>query len=88
MEFNDMLTLLARDDGSDLYLSTGAPPSAKFQGQLKQLAEKKFEHGDIEKIANEVMSEDQQKEFHDEMEMNLAYSMHDVGRFRINIFKG
>tara|TARA_B110000881_G_scaffold220421_1_gene245515 strand:+ start:1894 stop:3048 length:1155 start_codon:yes stop_codon:yes gene_type:complete len=87
MEFNDMLTLLARDDGSDLYLSTGAPPSAKFQGQLKQLAEKKFEHGDIEKIANEVMSEDQQKEFHDELEMNLAYSMHDVGRFRINIFK-
>jgi twitching motility protein PilU len=87
MEFNEMLTLLAREDGSDLYLSTGAPPSAKFQGTLKQLTDKKFAYGEIAAIANEVMSEEQQKEFHDEHEMNLAHSMPGIGRFRINIFK-
>jgi twitching motility protein PilU len=29
------LNILAKKDGSDLYLSTGAPPCAKFQGVLK-----------------------------------------------------
>ena len=28
------LEILAKNDGSDLYLTTGAPPCAKFQGQL------------------------------------------------------
>ena len=35
MEFNDYLKILAEKDGSDLYLSTGAPPCAKFNGELK-----------------------------------------------------
>ncbi|HEY0634070.1 MAG TPA: type IV pili twitching motility protein PilT, partial [Gammaproteobacteria bacterium] len=37
MEFKDYLRILAAKDGSDLYLSTGAPPCAKFHGILKPL---------------------------------------------------
>ena len=37
MELKDYLLLLARRDGSDIYLSTGAPPCAKFQGALRGL---------------------------------------------------
>ena len=81
------LNMLAKKDGSDLYLSTGAPPCAKFQGTLKPLAQEPFKPGEIEQIAHEIMDEEQRKIFAQELEMNLAISIHGVGRFRINIFK-
>ena len=81
------LKILAEKDGSDLYLSTGAPPCAKFQGTLKPLTQNPYKPGDIENIANQIMDEEQQKEFTHELEMNLAISLAGIGRFRINIFK-
>lgn len=81
------LHILAKKDGSDLYLSTGAPPCAKFQGTLKPLSSDIYKTGEIENIANAIMDEEQRKEFARELEMNLAISIIGVGRFRINIFK-
>ncbi|WMS85696.1 PilT/PilU family type 4a pilus ATPase [Pleionea litopenaei] len=87
MEFLDFLKILATKDGSDLYLSTGAPPCAKFQGVLKPLERDPLTQARIKEIAYQVMSEDQQKDFEQQLEMNLAISEKGVGRFRVNIFK-
>ncbi len=87
MEFRDYLRILAAKDGSDLYLSTGAPPCAKFHGVLKPLEKDVMQPGRTLAIANSVMSEDQRKEFEHTLEMNLAISEPGVGRFRVNIFK-
>ncbi|NVJ60172.1 MAG: PilT/PilU family type 4a pilus ATPase [Gammaproteobacteria bacterium] len=87
MEFIDYLKILSSKDGSDLYLSTGAPACAKFQGVLKPLEREPLTQSRILEIANQVMSEDQQNEFHHNLEMNLAISEKGVGRFRVNIFK-
>ncbi|WP_028294340.1 PilT/PilU family type 4a pilus ATPase [Oceanobacter kriegii] len=86
MSMDHWLTILAKKDGSDLYLSTGAPPCAKFQGQLKPLSKEPLGSGDIEKIAYALMNDAQKKEFEEELEMNLATS-NAAGRFRVNIFK-
>ncbi|KZY44426.1 MULTISPECIES: PilT/PilU family type 4a pilus ATPase [unclassified Oleiphilus] len=87
MKFEKYLTVLARNDGSDLYLSTGAPPCAKFHGKLKPLEQEPLQPGVIQDIAYSVMDSEQTKEFEQELEMNLAYTISGVGRFRINIFK-
>jgi twitching motility protein PilU len=87
MEFKDYLKILALKDGSDLYLATGAPPCAKFQGTLKPLEKEKLMPGKVREIAESVMSEDQRREFEHALEMNLAISERGVGRFRVNIFK-
>lgn len=81
------LKILAQKDGSDLYLSTGAPPCAKFQGALKPMSQSSLKPGEVESIANAIMDEEQREEFSHELEMNLAISIPNVGRFRINIFK-
>ncbi|NND40062.1 MAG: PilT/PilU family type 4a pilus ATPase [Pseudomonadales bacterium] len=86
MGFEDYLRLLSEKDGSDLYLSTGAPPSAKFQGVLTPLEEQAMAPDQVKKIAYEIMDSKQQAEFEEELEMNLASSIPGVGRFRINIF--
>lgn len=87
MEFKDYLKILAFKDGSDLYLSTGAPPCAKFQGVLKPLEKISLTPGRVQEIAYQVMNEEQIKEFERKLEMNLAISEPNVGRFRVNIFK-
>ena len=84
---NPYLQILAEKDGSDLYLSTGAPPCAKFSGKLKPLTQQAFKAGEIETIAEALMDEEQREEFLHELEMNLAISIPGVGRFRINIFR-
>ena len=86
MSMEAWLNILSHKDGSDLYLSTGAPPCAKFQGQLRPLSKDPLGPGDVEEIAKSLMTDAQKKEFAEEMEMNLAIS-NSAGRFRINIFK-
>jgi twitching motility protein PilU len=86
MKIHNWLKFLAKEGGSDLYLSTGAPPCAKFQGKLKPIQRDVMQPGDIKEIANEIMDPTQQAEFEQELEMNLALSIPGHGRFRVNIF--
>ena len=87
MKVTPYLKLLVENDGSDVYLSTDAMPSAKFNGVLKPLGKETLPPGYVEKLANELMSEKQLEEFSKKPEMNLALSLPGVGRFRVNIFK-
>lgn len=86
MDINTFLKRLVDEEGSDLYLATGAPPSAKFSGELTQLSDRPYEKGEVAQIANELMNEEQRAEFEQTLEMNLALAIEDIGRFRINIF--
>lgn len=86
MDIYAMLKHLADNEGSDLYLSAGAPPSAKFSGELTTLTDQPMGPEDVKSIAYEIMDDDQQQEFEKVLEMNLAISPQGVGRFRINIF--
>ncbi|MDO7925693.1 PilT/PilU family type 4a pilus ATPase [Pseudomonas sp. KFB-139] len=86
MDFPALLKILASQDGSDLYLSTGAPPCAKFNGVLKPLGTETLKPGEVATVAQSLMDEEQKLEFQRELEMNLAVSLAGIGRFRINIF--
>jgi len=87
MELKDYLKILAFKDGSDLYLSTGAQPRAKFNGVLKILEKEALGPGRVKDIAYSIMSPDQIQEFEKTLEMNLAITERGIGRFRVNIFR-
>jgi twitching motility protein PilU len=87
MEFKDYLKILVQHDGSDLYLTSGAPPAAKFQGTLKPLENIKLTNERLKEIADSIMDNDQRSSFELVPEMNLAISEDGIGRFRVNIFK-
>ena len=87
MRIHQWLKVLAERKGSDLYLATGAPPCAKFEGELKAISSDALAPGEIAEIANELMDETQREDFSRDLEMNLALSLPGVGRFRVNIFR-
>jgi twitching motility protein PilU len=87
MKVKPYLKILAEKDGSDLYFSTGARPSAKFNGVLKPLGKEPAPPGWVDSLAQEIMNDRQKAEFSEVPEMNLALSLAEIGRFRVNIFK-
>ena len=87
MRIHEWLKVLAERKGSDLYLATGAPPCAKFEGELKTISSDVLSPGEVAEIANELMDDTQREEFARDLEMNLAVSVPSVGRFRVNIFR-
>jgi twitching motility protein PilU len=86
VRITEWLQILSTERGSDLYLSTGAPPCAKFDGVLKPISSEILQPGEIKEIAYEIMDATQRAAFETDLEMNLATSISGYGRFRINIF--
>ena len=82
-----LLKLIVDKDGSDLYLSAGAPPSMKVQGKLLRVGKNNLSAGQVRNIALEIMDQEQAALFDQKPEMNLAIDKPEIGRFRVNIFK-
>ncbi|RBP53806.1 PilT/PilU family type 4a pilus ATPase [Arenicella xantha] len=82
-----LLKLIVEKDGSDLYLSVGAPPSMKVQGRLLRVGKNALTATDVRRIALEIMASDQAADFEKKPEMNLAIDKPEIGRFRVNVFK-
>jgi twitching motility protein PilU len=87
MGFKDLLRIMIQKEGSDLFLTTGAPPSMKAYGKLVPMSTQPLPAGAVKQIAYQIMSPEQIKEFEKSPEMNLAISDPDIGRFRVNIFQ-
>ena len=87
MDFRAYLKIMVDQDASDLYLSTGAPVSAKINGTLTALEENRLTAEQVKTIAWSVMDDEQITEFENKPEMNLAISEEGIGRFRVNIFR-
>ncbi len=87
MTLKDYLKIMVMKEASDIYLTTGAPPSAKIHGQITPIDKATLPAGAVRDIAYSIMDEEQIAEFKKKPEMNLALSEPGVGRFRVNIFK-
>jgi len=87
MEITPYLELMVKKNASDLFFSTGAPVNIKIEGIISPVGEKILLPQESNSIAYSIMSDKQAAEFESEMEMDLAISLKNIGRFRINIFR-
>ncbi|MEZ5284503.1 MAG: type IV pilus twitching motility protein PilT [Vicinamibacterales bacterium] len=88
MHVNDLLKIAVDKGASDLHLKVGTYPMARVHGQLMRVAEdKKLDHEDLVEMAASIMSATQRQRFKDAQEIDLAYSVPGLGRFRCNVFQ-
>jgi len=71
---------------SDLHLTVGAPPLFRIDGKLHEVGEDTLDATDTLKLAYSIMSDDQRKRFEKHHEVDFAFTVTDVSRFRANIF--
>ncbi|NWF97927.1 MAG: type IV pilus twitching motility protein PilT [Nitrospirae bacterium] len=87
MEINDLLRKAHALEASDLHIKVGSPPILRIHGELIPLtSEKKISHEDATKVALSVMTPGQTEVFKRKNDLDLAYSVPGLGRFRCNIF--
>ena len=87
MDINDLLKKANTLDASDLHIKVGSPPILRIYGELAPLSsEKRVTNEDAVKIATTVMSAAQTETFKRKNDIDLAYSVPGLGRFRCNIF--
>lgn len=87
MDIVPYLKLMVQKDGSDLFFSTGAPPNLKAEGDTRPIGTSPLQQGQVRKLAYGIMSDDQIKEFESTYECNLAISVQQLGRFRVNVYR-
>ncbi|MAZ39336.1 MAG: type IV pili twitching motility protein PilT [Legionellales bacterium] len=87
MDISKLLEFMVSKEASDLYLTTGAPPQIKIYGKIMSCDLPALKSGDTAMIAHSLMSEEQTRHFNKNLEMNLAISQKNIGRFRVNIFQ-
>ncbi|MGH9110462.1 MAG: type IV pilus twitching motility protein PilT [Acidimicrobiales bacterium] len=86
-DLDRLLTLLAGWDGSDLHLKAGGPPRVRIDGEIRVLADEEVPGpGDTRAIALAIMPDDVIPFFEEHREVDFAYSLEGVGRFRVNAF--
>ncbi|SER62127.1 twitching motility protein PilU [Nitrosomonas sp. Nm51] len=80
------LKLMSVKEASDLYFTTGAPPSTKIQGQLIPVSKHILLPGMVKKLAYGILSPKKIEEFERELEMDIGLGIPNIGRYRINIY--
>ncbi len=78
---------MAERRGSDLHISVGAPPIIRVHGDLTRITANNLPPEDTKKLLYEIMSPYQQKRFEEEKEIDFAYAVPGIGRFRANVFQ-
>ncbi len=87
MALTQYLQLMSDRKASDLFFSVGAPPSIKIDGETMHIGETELGTDVVRELAYSVMTDKQQREFEQTMEMNLAIGVPNKGRFRINVYR-
>ncbi|MEO8157723.1 MAG: PilT/PilU family type 4a pilus ATPase [Betaproteobacteria bacterium] len=87
MFLTPLFKLMAEKQASDLFISAGAPVSIKILGIIMPVNQQIIDPETARKIAYEIMSDKQIREFEETMEMNFAQVVPDIGRFRVNVFR-
>ncbi|HEX9241952.1 MAG TPA: PilT/PilU family type 4a pilus ATPase [Anaeromyxobacter sp.] len=88
MELNEILQVALRGGASDIHLKAGLPPMFRVDGALVPLKDaRRLPPEEIARMAVAIMNEFQREKFKQTNEVDLAYGVPGLGRFRVNIFQ-
>src|SRR4051794_26717192 len=88
MHVNDLLKIAVENGASDLHIKVGSYPMMRQRGVLVPATEeKRLNHEDVVAMSAAVMSNIHREKFKDAQEVDLAYSVPGLGRFRCNVFQ-
>jgi len=86
MKIEQLLERVVQDKASDGFISAGAPPSIKVDGEIFPISETRLSDEEARELVLSTMREDQKQTFLQHHECNYALSYEDLGRFRASAF--
>ncbi|MBX3017130.1 MAG: type IV pilus twitching motility protein PilT [Bdellovibrionaceae bacterium] len=84
---DELLKIMREQDASDLHVTSGAPPFLRLHGSMVPLSNfRDLSNQDVQGLLFEILSEKQKKQFIEKWELDFAYQIPGIGRFRVNMF--
>jgi twitching motility protein PilT len=84
---DDLLEQLVAHGGSDLHVSVGSPPAIRVRGHIHRLeGYEPLSADDTRLLLYRILSSEQQKHFEIKRQLDFAYSIPGLARFRVNIY--
>ena len=88
MDLNGILKVALRANASDIHIKSGLPPTFRLDGRLVPLKDsKRLTPDEVNRMALGIMNPIQKEEFKRTHELDLAYGVPGLGRFRVNVFQ-
>ncbi len=85
---DDLLRLMLDRGGSDLHITVGSAPGIRQRGEIIPIENlRPLMPRDTQEMILNLLSEEQRKRFETELELDFAYSIPGVSRFRANVFQ-
>jgi twitching motility protein PilT len=85
-EIERLMVACARNKASDLHLKVGQKPILRVNTMIHELGNRILSQDDVKRMMYEIMSDLQRDRFETEHDLDFAYSIPGVGRYRINVF--
>jgi twitching motility protein PilT len=83
---SQLLSLLVKQKGSDLHLSSNASPMIRINGDLVKVDVPPMKPAEVEAVLQEILSEEMRESLAKEQNLDFARKIQGVGLFRANIF--
>ncbi len=85
-KIDQLLRAMQQQKASDLHLVVGSPPILRQHGTLVRTKMRDLTPADMRALFYEIMTEEQRLEFEEKMDLDFAYEVPGVARFRVNLF--
>jgi len=86
-QLDEMLIYLKDNDGSDLHLAAGVAPRIRAKGRIREIEGRPpLEDGELRGLMREIASRKHWNEFDSTNDVDFAYGLSGVARFRANYF--
>jgi twitching motility protein PilT len=86
-DFAQVLTRMVEERASDVHLTAGAPPVMRVRGRIEPMEEYgKLSDQQTRDVVYSVLNDNQRKRFENNQQLDLAYAIPGVARFRVNCF--
>jgi twitching motility protein PilT len=82
----ELLSLMVRQGGSDLHLSTNSPPRIRIDGELLSVDHAPLSSEDTRRLATSVLTSEQIAKLDRDWELDCSFGLDGFGRFRANVF--
>ena len=82
----DLLSALVKNNGSDLHLTVTLPPTIRVHGSLIKMNLPALTNTDIKRLVGEILTDKQRIDLENNLELDCAYEIEGLSRFRVNVF--
>lgn len=86
LDINQLLRIAVERQASDLHIGANHPPVLRINGDLTAITSEKLSPEQSKRLIYSILTQSQRETFENEYELDIAYEIPDVSRFRVNVF--